>query len=127
MIVSTMESTSSRESVLAGGEGTIFRVRSTRRRRGCQVIAHYLFSHLLTVITALTSTLMVVRLLSTDRTPQSLLAWILALTFLPLAAIPLYFLIGTRKFPRRAKRGMFATPAPATPAVQGGPVARVLQ
>ena len=91
------------------------------------MLAHYVFSHLLSVITALTATLMVVRLLATDRTPQSLVAWILALTFLPLAAIPLYFLIGTRKFPRRAKRGMFATPAPATPAVQGGPVARVLQ
>jgi cardiolipin synthase len=76
------------------------------------VLAHYVLSHLLSVITAVATTLMVVRLLSTDRTPQSLVAWMLGLTFVPLAAIPLYFLIGTRKLPRRAKRGMFAIADP---------------
>jgi cardiolipin synthase len=89
------------------------------------VVTHYLASHLLTVITAIVSTVMVIRLLSTNRTPQSLLAWVLALIFLPLAAIPLYFLIGTRKFPRAAKRTMRPQPSSEV-ALESGPVARVL-
>lgn len=89
------------------------------------MLTHYLLSHLVAVLTALASTLMVVRLLATNRTPQSLLAWGLALMFIPLVAIPLYFLVGARKFPRTAKRTMRTAPArgdlpPPTP------VARVL-
>jgi cardiolipin synthase len=66
----------------------------------------------------------VLRLLSTKRTPQSLLAWVLALVFLPIAAIPLYFLIGARKFPRRAKRSMQAPAKGELP--PPGPIAQVL-
>ncbi len=88
------------------------------------VLSHYLLSHLLTVITSLASTVMVFRLLSTSRTPQSLLAWVLGLVFIPLLAIPLYFLIGTRKFPRTAKR---TTPlGPRATISPPGAVARVL-
>jgi cardiolipin synthase len=90
------------------------------------VLANYVLSHLLSVATAITSTLMVIRLLSTSRAPQSLLAWVLALIFLPLAAIPLYFLIGTRKFPRVAKREALWVAA-RSGATRAGPVARVLE
>jgi cardiolipin synthase len=73
------------------------------------MMGHYLVSHLLTVITALGSALMVVRLLGTKRSPQSLLAWIVGLVFLPLVAIPLYFLFGARKF-LKGKRGLALPP-----------------
>ncbi len=43
------------------------------------------------------------RVLVTRRAPQSLMAWLLALIFAPWAAVPLYFLLGGRKFPRGAK------------------------
>ena len=89
------------------------------------MLSHYLLSHLVAVITALASTLMVVRLLATNRTPQSLLAWGLALMFLPLVAIPLYFLVGARKFPRTAKRTMRTAPSRGE-LPPPGPVARVL-
>jgi cardiolipin synthase len=70
------------------------------------VLAHYLFSHLLTVLTSIASMFIMIRLLATPRTPQSLLAWIVSLIFFPFAAIPLYLLLGTRKLPRKAKRQM---------------------
>src|ERR1700722_4427955 len=89
------------------------------------MLVHYLVSHLVAVITALASTLMVVRLLSTNRTPQSLAAWVLAVVFVPVAAIPLYFLVGARKFPSRAKRSM-ALPVATGKGPAIGPVARVL-
>jgi cardiolipin synthase len=76
-------------------------------------LSHYLVSHLVAVVTAIASTLMVVRLMSTSRSPQSLMAWILAMVFVPVAAIPLYFLIGARKFPKKAKRSMLPPAAPA--------------
>ncbi len=89
------------------------------------MLGQYLLSHLVAVITAAASTLMVLRLFGTSRTPQSLVAWTLALMFVPLAAIPLYFLLGARKFPRTAKRTMrrAADPSEMPPP---GPVARVL-
>ncbi|HEX3344440.1 MAG TPA: phospholipase D-like domain-containing protein, partial [Polyangiaceae bacterium] len=89
------------------------------------MLGQYLLSHLVAVVTAVASTLMVLRLLGTNRTPQSLLAWTLALVFVPLVAIPLYFLIGARKFPRTAKRTMrkAADPSELTPP---GPVAHAL-
>src|SRR5262245_60621603 len=43
------------------------------------------------------------RVLVTRRAPQSLMAWLLALIFAPWISIPLYFLLGGRKFPRGAK------------------------
>ena len=89
------------------------------------MLTHYLLSHLVAVATALATTLMVLRLLSTNRTPQSLMAWALAMVFVPVAAIPLYFLIGARKFPRKAKRSMLPPAAP-TDLPPPGPVARVL-
>lgn len=89
------------------------------------MLTSYLLSHLVAVITALASTLMLVRLLSTNRTPQSLLAWGVALMFVPLVAIPLYFLVGARKFPRTAKRTMRTAPSRSDLA-SPGPVARVL-
>jgi cardiolipin synthase len=89
------------------------------------VLENYLLSHAVAVVTALASTLMVLRLLGTNRTPQSLLAWTLALMFVPLAAIPLYFLIGARKFPRTAKRTMRKA-ADKSEQPPPGPVARVL-
>ena len=89
------------------------------------MLTSYLLSHLLAVITALASTLMVVRLLATNRTPQSLMAWGVALMFVPLVAIPLYFLLGARKFPRTAKRTMRSAPSRSDLALPG-PVARVL-
>lgn len=67
------------------------------------MIARYLFSHALTLVSVVASLVMVVRLLGSRRTAQSTFAWLLAIVFLPFVAIPLYLLLGQRKFPRRAK------------------------
>lgn len=89
------------------------------------MLTHFLLSHLVAVVTGLASTLIVVRLLSSDRSPQSLMAWVLGVVFVPLAAIPLYLLIGARKFPRKAKRSMLPPAAPGDSSPPS-PVARVL-
>jgi cardiolipin synthase len=64
----------------------------------------YLVSHVVAVLTALASLVMILRLLGTRRTEQSTIAWLLAIAFMPFIAIPLYLLFGARKFPRHAKR-----------------------
>jgi cardiolipin synthase len=63
----------------------------------------YLAAHALTVLTALSSIVIAIRLLGSRRSPQSTIAWLLALVFVPFVAIPLYLALGGRKFPRRAK------------------------
>ncbi len=71
--------------------------------RSLQLITQYIVSHGLTDVALITSLVMLVRLLSSRRTSQSTLAWLLAIVFMPFVAIPLYLLFGQRKFPRRAK------------------------
>ena len=60
-------------------------------------------SHPLLVAVHVVGLLVAMRVLVTRRAPQSLMAWLLALIFAPWAAIPLYLLLGGRKFPRGAK------------------------
>jgi Phosphatidylserine/phosphatidylglycerophosphate/cardiolipin synthases and related enzymes len=60
-------------------------------------------SHPLLVAVHLVGVAVAMRVLVTRRAPQSLMAWLLALLFAPWAAVPLYFLLGGRKFPRGAK------------------------
>lgn len=86
----------------------------------------YLVTHVTTVLAALASFVMVLGLLRSRRTPQSTLAWLLALVFLPFVAIPLYFLLGSRKFPRRAKLPP-AGPLPAPVLEDVPPIARALR
>jgi cardiolipin synthase len=64
----------------------------------------YLLSHAVTVLAAIASFVMVTALSGSRRTSQSTLAWLLAVVFMPFVAIPLFFLLGRRKFPRSAKR-----------------------
>ena len=71
----------------------------------------YLVSHAFAVLTMVASLIMILRLLDTRRTQQSTLAWLLAIAFMPFVAIPLYLLLGVRKFPRRAKGPANANPA----------------
>lgn len=68
------------------------------------MIAAYLTSHALTVLATIASLVLLLRVFESPRTPQSTLAWLLAIVFMPFVAIPLYLLFGNRKFPRRAKR-----------------------
>ena len=63
----------------------------------------FMRSHPLLVTVHVLGILVALRVLVTRRAPQSLMAWLLALVFAPWAAIPLYFLLGGRKFPRGAK------------------------
>jgi len=63
----------------------------------------YLLSHAATVLATIASFVMVTRLVGSHRTSQSTLAWLLAVIFMPLIAIPLFFILGRRKFPSRAK------------------------
>ena len=67
------------------------------------MIAQYLLSHALTLIALFASIVMIVSLLDSKRTPQSTFAWLLAIVFVPLVAIPLFLLFGRRKFPQHAK------------------------
>ncbi len=91
-------------------------------------IPAYLVSHALVVATVLASLALAFRLLNSRRTSQSTLAWLLALAFAPFVAIPLYLLLGSRKFPRRAKLPVRGPPkAGAASEYFGGPIARVLQ
>ncbi len=68
------------------------------------MIAAYLVSHAFSLAVVLVSLAMQVSVFDSRRTPQSTVAWALAILFLPFVAIPLYLLLGSRKFPRRAKR-----------------------
>lgn len=63
----------------------------------------YLVAHALLVVTTVTSVVIAIRLLGSRRTAQSTIAWLLALVFAPFVAIPLHLVLGSRKFPRRAK------------------------
>jgi len=60
-------------------------------------------SHPLLVAGHVLGVLVAFRVLVTRRAPQSMMAWLLGLVFIPWAAAPLYFLLGGRKFPRGAK------------------------
>ena len=68
------------------------------------MIGTYVASHALTVLATIASLVMFFRVFQSPRTPQSTLAWLLAIVFMPFIAIPLYLLLGSRKFPRHAKR-----------------------
>jgi cardiolipin synthase len=93
-------------------------------------IAAYMVSHAVAVVTVVASLAIAFRLLKSRRTSQSTLAWLLALALVPFVAIPLYLLLGSRKFPRRAK-----LPVPGAAKVLlasvsddvAGPIARVLR
>jgi cardiolipin synthase A/B len=63
----------------------------------------YLVSHAVALVAVVASVIMGLRLFESRRTPQSTFAWLLGFAFLPFVAIPLYLLLGARKFPRRAK------------------------
>jgi cardiolipin synthase len=86
-------------------------------------VAHLLLSHAYAVLTAAASVLIAVHLLSTKRSSQSLLAWLIALVFLPPIAIPLYLLLGTRKVRRGKARPALDARKTESPS---RPIARVL-
>ena len=69
----------------------------------------FVASHPLLVAVHVVGLVVAMRVLVTRRAPQSLMAWLLALVFAPWVAVPLYFLLGGRKFPRGAK-GKHAPP-----------------
>lgn len=86
----------------------------------------YLLSHLLMAVTSIAVALTLVKLLATNRAPQSLIAWILALVFMPAVAVPFFLLLGSRKFPRSAKRTMGLL-APDQPYADSHPIARAMR
>lgn len=81
----------------------------------------YFITHVATALAAIGAFLMVLGLLRARRTPQSTLAWLLGLLFVPFVTLPLYFLLGVRKFPHRAKGPSLRPRAPklteATPLI----------
>ena len=88
-------------------------------------MASYLTSHLVSIVTACITVALALHLFSTRRTSQSLLAWLIALVFVPPVAIPLYVLFSIRKRPARPCP---LVPASAEVAAQtvDVPIARVL-
>ena len=90
------------------------------------MLTSYLYAHLYSVITALASVVLTLHVLASQRSSQSLLAWLAVLVFMPPLGIPLYLLFGTRKIGKRAPatagRTALRDPAAvarATPASQG--------
>jgi cardiolipin synthase len=90
----------------------------------------YLVSHAYTVAATLGGYIAMARFRGGRRTSQSTLAWILAIAFLPFVAVPLFFFLGSRKFPetakgpdddadRRARIGDGGTPKPTLARVLG--------
>ena len=67
------------------------------------MVLEFLRSHPLTVAVHLLGLVIALRVLVTPRAPQSMMAWLLGVLFVPWAAVPLYLLLGGRKFPRGAK------------------------
>jgi cardiolipin synthase len=63
----------------------------------------YLLAHLATVVAAIASFGLVSGFGGSRRTSQSTLAWLLGFVFIPFVAIPLFLLVGSRKFPVNAK------------------------
>ncbi|HSY21564.1 MAG TPA: phospholipase D-like domain-containing protein [Polyangiaceae bacterium] len=74
----------------------------------------YLLSHAAVLVTILAWVVMLARISGSQRTPQSTFAWLLAFALVPPLAIPLYFALGSRKFPARAKGRQLAVPPPRT-------------
>jgi cardiolipin synthase len=70
----------------------------------------YLASHAAVLAAVIAWLVMLSRISGSQRTPQSTLAWLLAFALVPLLAIPLYFALGRRKFPRRAKGRQLLVP-----------------
>lgn len=60
-------------------------------------------SHPLVVAMHVVGILVAMRVLVTRRAPQSMMAWLLGLLFIPWVSVPLYVLLGGRKFPRGTK------------------------
>jgi len=95
------------------------------------MLKSYLLAHLSSVITAFASVVLTIHVLASQRSSQSLIAWLLALIFVPPLGIPLYLFFGTRKV-QKHDRGPArqSTPeeaqalASATPRSQG--IQRVL-
>lgn len=89
----------------------------------------YFLSHVTTVLATIASFVMVTQLAGSRRTSQSTLAWMLAVLFMPFVAIPLFFLLGRRKFPSHAKvPGDEGRGGPIEElGAQGPSIARVLQ
>jgi len=99
--------------------------------RGAAMLTSYLLAHLSSIVTAFASVLLTLHLLASQRSSQSLLAWLVALVFVPPLGIPLYLIFGTRKLAQRVRvPGRKTTPeesaavARATPRSQG--IQRVL-
>jgi cardiolipin synthase len=63
----------------------------------------YLLAHVATVVSAIAAFVMMSGFGGSRRTSQSTLAWLLALVFVPFVAIPLFLILGSRKFPENAK------------------------
>ncbi len=63
------------------------------------VVTYYIF----TIIVGLSIILVLTHMLYRRRSPASIVAWLLSIIFLPYIAIPLYFILGTRKRRHRKK------------------------
>jgi cardiolipin synthase len=93
-------------------------------------LERYLVAHAVTVVAAIVAFAMMSGFGGSRRTSQSSLAWLLGLVFIPVVAIPLFLLFGSRKFPvsakgpeddadRRAGIGEQGTPKPTIAGVLG--------
>jgi cardiolipin synthase A/B len=74
------------------------------------LVTTYLASHALLLASVVAWFVMLSRISGSQRTPQSTLAWLLAFAFVPFLAIPLYLVLGSRKFPLRAKGKQLTVP-----------------
>ncbi len=82
-----------------------------------------LVSHLLSIVGLAMGALLIANVLVQRRTPQSTLAWVLAIVLIPYVAVPLYVVFGGRKLKREAaqKTPLYGASQPAAlPAADAG-------
>ena len=63
-----------------------------------------LFSYIFIIFSGLLSVTAIVHILYQKRSPTGMISWILAIIFLPIVSVPLYFVIGIRKRASRHKK-----------------------
>ena len=92
------------------------------------MLTGYLLAHLSAIVTAFATVLLTLHLLASQQSSQSLLAWLIALVFVPPLGIPLYLIFGTRKVGHRARGpGRKATPEAAAAVAQATPRSQAVQ
>ena len=92
------------------------------------MILNWISLHLLSTLGFILALLLISHLLQQRKSPASILAWLLAIVFVPYLGVPLYLMLGGRKISRMiaAKKQMPAVGDPSANDTEAGPSLRLL-